>query len=65
MNLENIKKRIKKIKNIQDDDEVAHRMEDDLYTNFIKYVSKRRDKIGIMAKEILKTKRIDFARWTG
>ena len=64
MDLKHIQKIIKQIKNQAGDDEGAHSLEDDLYHNFIEWLSQtRKDDIGIMAKEIIKTEKIDFARW--
>lgn len=77
MNLNYIKEKIAEIESIKDDDERAHIKEDELYGEFVKFVSDikpdtdensaRRflellDLID-MAKEILKTNDIRFARW--
>lgn len=56
-------KRVNEIKRIKDDDESAHAMEDELYADFIKDISKQNSETGKIAKTILKTKRISFARW--
>ncbi len=63
MNIEEIQYRIKAINEISHDDEAAHSLEDRLYEDFIKHVSKRKDKIGNMARQILATQEIDFSRW--
>jgi len=66
MNLEEIKKRINEIEVIGDDyTGDSHRMEDDLYKDFIIYVSKNKKypELQKMAKEILKTENINFPRW--
>jgi hypothetical protein len=64
MTLEEIKARIEKIKAISDDPEAAHSAEDDLYRDFIDHVAKRKDKIGEMAYYVLKSKQLDFPRYT-
>lgn len=64
MNLQDIQKRVQEIKDISGDDEVAHAMEDDLYVAFVKFVSENGSpELSEMAKEVLKTENIDFARW--
>lgn len=64
MTLEEIKRRLKKIKNSYDD-EVQHADEDTLYHDFVKYVStyESSPELQEMAKEILKTEDMEFARW--
>lgn len=64
MDLPEIEARIKKIKEKAGDDEIAHGLEDDLYGDFVKYVSEKGNKkLSEMAKAILETKNIGFARW--
>lgn len=65
MTLEKIKKSIEKIEESSDDPESAHSQEDQLYYDFIKFVSKYdpNHDIAKMAKEVLKTEKIDFTRW--
>ena len=67
MTLKQIKKRIKKIKDMSSDDECAHSEEDLLREDFIKYISEisRYDLDGInyKAELILSTNDIKFARW--
>ena len=55
------------IQNIRDssgDYEVAHSMEDGLYRDFIKDIAERNDHIGELAKLVLSTKKIEFARYS-
>ena len=64
MNLAEAIKRVQSIRNSAGDDERAHRMEDALYTDFIKHVSETGNKaLREIADEILKTGEINFARW--
>ena len=63
MTLEEIKRRIERIKEKKHDNEMAHVHEDALREDFIKHIAKRKDKIGGLAREILKTNKINFSRW--
>lgn len=64
MTNEYLQKRIQEIKDIKDDDEAAHSWEDDLYEDFIRYVSENGpQELAEKAKIILKTKEIKFSRW--
>ena len=63
MDMDTIKICIAQICEIRGDDERAHSREDLLYQEFVKYIAKRKDYLGKMAREILKTQKIDFARW--
>lgn len=61
------KKEVQFIDSIKLDDEAAHSIEDDLYSLFIECVSENMyetiEEMQQVAKEILKTKDIEFARW--
>ena len=64
MNLKEIKDIVQEIDKIKDDDEVAHYHEDLLQREFIKYVSTLDNyELAQKAKEVLKTRDIDFCRW--
>jgi hypothetical protein len=64
MNIQDIRNSVDGIKEMSFDDEAAHSREDDLYYAFIVYIAKGVDvEYAEMAKEVLKTKQIDFARW--
>jgi hypothetical protein len=63
MDMDTIKISIAKICEIRGDDERAHSWEDVLYQEFVKYIAERKDHLGKMAREILKTQKIDFSRW--
>ena len=64
MNIKQVKDTVKKIKEISGDSEYAHGVEDDLYRDFVKHVSESKNKkLSNMAKEVLKTKDMDFERW--
>lgn len=64
MNLDTIKSRVNDIREEGVSDcESAHAKEDDLYLDFITYISKHgTNKYKLMAKEILKTKKFNFPR---
>jgi len=64
MTLKEAKKKIAEIESRKDDDESAHILEDGLYEEFILHVAECGDRsLKMMAKAVLKTKDIDFARW--
>ena len=64
MNIEYIKSRVMDIDKSKDDDELAHALEDRLRNEYITYIAESGiEEISEMAKEVLKTKDIDFARW--
>ena len=60
-----IVQRVNEIREHADDDEKAHRMEDDLRRDFILFIAEvyRHSPIGAMAGEVLRSEDIDFARW--
>ncbi len=64
MDVNDINKRLGAIIQVQDDDETAHGLEDDLYVDFIEFVSQRKDAIGLLAKQVLKARKVKFSRWT-
>ena len=65
MTIEEFEMRVKEIDQSRGDSEGAHDLEDCLYTDFVKYIAKTGDKEQCrMAKAILETKKIKFARWT-
>ncbi len=65
MNLVEVIKRVQKIRDAAGDDEKAHSMEDCLYRDFIAHVANHAAKKELreMAKEVLQTDMINFARW--
>jgi hypothetical protein len=66
MTIKDVQERIAQIKDIANDDESAHSMEDSLYRAFVAHVSKKskNSEIKRMARAILRTKKISFYRWT-
>jgi hypothetical protein len=54
---------IQKIKDERDDDEMQHVYEDNLRNSFIEFVAERKDKLGQLARLVLSTNKLDFARW--
>jgi len=67
MDIQEIKKRIKAIEKVKDDDEHAHILEDRLYYKFVAAIIKGKynsiDQIREIAQEIRKVRKIDFDRW--
>ena len=64
MNIEYIKNQIKKIVEADGDDELQHVLEDKLQLDFIRFVAEEGEEpFKTIAKEVLKTEDIDFARW--
>ena len=67
MKIQEIKERIKKINDLDGDDEVQHIYEDDLFYDFVnaikngKYDTKA--EIIKVAKEVYKVRDISFSRW--
>ena len=58
-----VREQIKEIERAKGDDEVAHSREDNLYLIVLEEVAKGHPQSQELAKEVLKTKKIDFARW--
>ena len=54
---------IQKIKDERDDDEMQQVYEDNLRNSFIEFVAERKDKLGQLARLVLSTNKLDFARW--
>lgn len=64
MNIEYIKSCVKNVEKRKNDNEIAHKLEDRLCNEYITYIAESGiEKISEMAKEVLKTKDIDFSRW--
>lgn len=66
MEIDEIKERINKIKELIDDGDdcqTAHREEISLFYDFIFYISTLKKPISEKAKEVLKSRDIDFDRW--
>jgi len=58
------KARVDEIRGVQDDDEVAHSLEDVLYKDVLSYIAVMGGgEISDLAMECLKTKEIEFSRW--
>lgn len=63
MTKEEIQQHVAAIKGLSGDFEAAHSQEDKLYEKFIQYVADTHTgKLGEMATEVLKTKKIKFDR---
>lgn len=63
MTIEEILQAIQEIRDVAEDGETAHINEDNLRTSFIESIAERRDELGELARLILSTDDIDFARW--
>lgn len=64
MSKDELRERINKIQENSYDDEVAHSLEDDLYRDFIESLAAGTiTSPATMAKMLLETKKMDFARW--
>jgi len=62
---EDIKKYIDGIREAIQDPEIAHSIEDDLYHDFVRFVSKyaENEKMRMLAEEVLKSENIDFPKY--
>jgi hypothetical protein len=63
MTVEQVKEQVKLIKAVAGDDEAAHSYEDALHEHVLKAIAKGAENAPELAKEALKTTKIDFARW--
>jgi hypothetical protein len=57
-----VKKRVQDIRDAKGDAEIAHRMEDVLYFDFVHYVASQEGPHRVAAEEVLKTAKIKFPR---
>jgi hypothetical protein len=65
MTIDEVKARVQRIRDTAGDPESQHAQEDILYTDFIQWVAKHGNTFStrLMAREILKTRRMGFPRW--
>lgn len=67
MKIKEIKERIKKINDLDGDDEVQHTYEDDLFYDFVNAIKNgkydTKEEIIKASKEVYKVRDISFARW--
>lgn len=64
MTLDEATIRVAKIRDLENDSEIAHGREDDLYLEFIQYVSSLDiPDVSNVAKVILRTQDMPFERW--
>jgi hypothetical protein len=63
MNVDEAKRRVENIAAQAGDAEGAHSSEDMLYSDFVRFVATQEGDLAEVAKEILKTEKIDFPRW--
>lgn len=62
MTIEDVKERIQKIKDVKDDYEKAHSLEDELWRNVLREVAKGASNSQGLAEAALKSRWIRFAR---
>ena len=56
--------RVNAIKSVMHDPEHAHILEDELYADIVRYVAEEApEPFKSVAKEALRTEKLDFARW--
>ena len=64
MTIDDIKTELEHIKKIASDDESAHSLEDQLHKRFIQFIAGTADEnLAKMAREVLKSSKIQFERW--
>lgn len=63
MTPQDIRDRIAAINNIRHDDEAAHGEEDDLHQDVLQAIADGAADPDALAREALRTKDLDFARW--
>lgn len=64
MTLDEIRAAVAEIEALKGDDEAAHSLEDALHVDFIHHVADvAGGELSEMAREVLRTEKIDFARW--
>lgn len=65
MNTSQIRERVRQIENAASDFEVAHAMEDALYSDFVRHVADEGpEPLAALAREVLATQAPDFPRYT-
>jgi len=62
-NIDLYKNSLKELKIMAGDDEAAHSFEDDLHEKALQEIADGIENPSEIAKEVLKTKKIRFARW--
>ena len=68
MNLQDVEQRLQVLDAMKEDDESAHGFEDQMYEDFVQFIADGKfNKLTVilMAKELLKSKEIEFGRWAG
>lgn len=63
MKVEYIRRKLKEIKNLQGDPEYQHGAEDGLMHDVLKAIANGAKNSKELAKEVLKSKEIEFPRW--
>ena len=63
MTIEEIKRRVKEIKQLSEDNEYAHIKEDRLWENVLQAIADKSENPHELAKEALETSKISFTRW--
>ncbi|WP_350303597.1 hypothetical protein [Bacillus pumilus] len=65
MTVDDVRKRVEDIRKASFDDEAAHCMESELYSEVLREIAKGVDNPDKLASEALKTEKIRFSRWFG
>ncbi|GGP55793.1 hypothetical protein [Streptomyces abikoensis] len=64
LTVEDVAHRLAEIAHYQDDDEVAHGLEDQLYVDVLRTIAAGAPDAEILAAAALRTETLGFARWT-
>jgi hypothetical protein len=64
MDVKGVEKRVREIRRIKKDYEAAHAREDDLYEDVLRTIAEGAENAQGLARAALKTKKIDFPRYT-
>lgn len=58
-----VRERVEEIERMADDDEIARLREDGLWENVLEAIARGDPQPALLAKEALRTRQINFARW--
>ena len=63
MTLDEVKERVRSVRNAAGDSEAAHLMEDNLYFEVLQHIANGGDNAQELAAEAIKAQDIDYVRW--
>lgn len=63
MKIEEVKEKVKELKVLAGNPEVAHQKEDELYIAVLRSIASGSRSVRTLAKEALEARKIDFPRW--